>query len=128
MPLMQWDDTMSMGVAELDAQHQQLIELINQAYKAIQRLDSRALPGILDRMHEYAREHFRDEEAAMDKAGFPGLADPIEQHAAFIQQVREFRKNLHDIADIPQVFIYLSRWLTNHILVEDKKLMPYLPT
>ena len=127
MPLMQWDETMSVGVAELDSQHQTLVDLINEAYEALRKHDEHLLAGLLDQMREYAVMHFHFEEKRMEKAGYPDLEEHRTLHDAFNDKVDSFQQQLYAKTNLSQIFVFLSRWLTNHIMTEDKKYSTYLP-
>jgi len=126
MPLMQWDETMSVGVTELDDQHKMLIDLINESYETIQRHDEPALSTLIDKMRKYAIIHFETEEKYMRENNFPGLKDLQQMHAKFNQDVDEFQRNLFHKTNLSQVFVFLSRWLTSHIMEQDRKYMTYM--
>lgn len=121
MPLMEWDETMSVGVEELDRQHQTLIDLINEAYAAIQKHDGHMVSAILTRMQEYAALHFAAEERYMKDAGYPDLDAHTALHAAFVKDVEGFQREQHKKTNLSKLFVYLSRWLTRHIMDEDRK-------
>lgn len=126
MSLMQWDETMSVGSDELDEQHLELITLINDTFEAIQRGDENCL-RVLDHMRGYADIHFETEESVMSSCAFPELDAHLEMHARFREKTLDFQDRLQSETNLAEVFIFLSRWLTNHIMVEDRKLRPYLP-
>ncbi len=127
MSLMEWDETMSVGVPELDDQHRSLIALVNEAYLAIRKHDEHLLASLVDRMREYAAMHFRFEEDCMEKHGYPDLDHHRRLHEAFNAQVDDFRRQLFDKTNFSQVFVFLSRWLTDHIMREDMKYREFLP-
>lgn len=126
MALMQWDKTMSVGEDELDDQHQQLIILINEAYESIQRHDEHMMSELIDKMRDYARMHFSYEEELLRQQGYPDLDDHIASHDKFSSDVDEFQKNQFERTNLSQIFVYLSRWLTSHIMEEDMKFSSYL--
>jgi hemerythrin-like metal-binding protein len=126
MALMQWDETMSVGVAELDDQHKTLIELINVVYEAIQRHDEPRLGCLVDQMAEYGRVHFATEEQHMRNHGFPDVEAHRFQHAKFNISVADFRKKLYGKTNLSQVFVFLSRWLVAHIMDEDMRYTAFI--
>jgi len=127
MALMEWDQSMSVGVEELDEQHQRLIDLLNEAYEAIQKHDEHAMCLLIDKMRDYALMHFSTEEAIMKEHGFPGIEEHKFQHAKFNRDVDDFKKKQFEKTNFSQIFVFLSRWLTAHIMDEDKKYIPYMP-
>ena len=127
MPLMNWDETMSVGVKKLDDQHKILIGLINDAYEAIQKHDEHHMTKLIEQMRAYANEHFATEEGLMRKHGYPGIENHIFKHAKFNSEVDEFKKKQFEKTNLSQIFVFLSRWLTTHIMDEDRQYVSYMP-
>ena len=103
--LIDWNDSLSVNVAEIDAQHQTLAGMI-----------------------AYAGTHFRTEETFFDGYCYPDTAAHTRDHAAFISQVKEF-KTAFDSGKVGvsiEVMDFLSNWLRNHIKGSDKKYGPFL--
>jgi hemerythrin len=121
MALMQWNDTMSVDMEELDEQHKQLIALINEAYEAIQRHDEHKMSELINKMRDYAILHFETEERYLEQCDYPDIEAHKALHAKFNEDVDEFKRNLCDRTNLSQIFVFLSRWLTNHIMNEDKQ-------
>jgi len=127
MPLMQWNETMSVGVDELDNQHRQLIDMINRTYEAIQRHDEHKMTELINGMSAYAQLHFECEERYLEKYDFPHTESHKASHAKFNEDVMEFRQDMHERTNLSQIFVYLSRWLTSHIMYEDRQYKKYMP-
>jgi len=128
MALMHWDETMSVGVEELDAQHQKLIDLINEAYAAIQKHDEHVMTDLIAKMRDYANLHFSTEEGYLKKYNYPNFEEHKLHHVKFNTDVDEFQKKLYEKTNLSQIFLFLSRWLTKHIMEEDKQYVSYMPT
>jgi len=124
MTLIEWDEAMSVGVEELDAQHKTLIDLINQTYEAIERQDESQLPRLVDEMAAYGETHFASEERFMRETGFADLEAHKFHHAKFRSTVDDFRRSLESRTDLTRIFVFLSRWLAAHIMDEDKRYAP----
>ena len=127
MPLMEWNETMSVGVAELDDQHKTLIELINEAYDAMQAHDEAKAKGLIVKMGEYAAEHFAAEEGYLKDCNYPKLEAHKFLHVKFANEVEKFQKQPFGGANLSQIFVFLSRWLTNHIMQEDMQYASFMP-
>ena len=127
MPLMQWDTTMSVGVPKLDNQHQILIDLINEVYEAERLHDEHQMTSLLDQMREYAVMHFLFEEECMEQSGYPDLEAHRALHDAFNDKVDKFQQEIFAKTNFSQIFMFLSRWLTDHIMKEDMKYSAYMP-
>eukprot|EP00828_Plagiopyla_frontata_P049038 TRINITY_DN9608_c0_g1_i1.p2 TRINITY_DN9608_c0_g1~~TRINITY_DN9608_c0_g1_i1.p2 ORF type:complete len:167 (+),score=7.16 TRINITY_DN9608_c0_g1_i1:645-1145(+) len=127
MDLMQWDEAMSVGVEELDAQHRQLIQLINEAYKALQMHDEQRMTSLIGRMRDYAVTHFATAEEYLKKYGYPELESHKFQHAKFNETVKDFKEKMHNKTNLSKIFVFLSRWLASHIMETDMQYVPYMP-
>ncbi|WP_319584475.1 bacteriohemerythrin [uncultured Pseudodesulfovibrio sp.] len=127
MSLIQWDEAMSVGMDELDEQHRELIDLLNESYDAIQRHDETLMVLLIDKMRDYSMVHFQAEEAVLRSLGYPDIEAHTKQHRIYADKVDEFRRDMLVRTNLSQVFIFLSRWLTNHIMHEDRKFIPWLP-
>ncbi|MEF2230847.1 MAG: bacteriohemerythrin [Pseudodesulfovibrio sp.] len=126
MPLMNWDEIMSVGVEELDAQHRKLIDLINDAYEALQKHDEHRMSELIDKMRDYAKVHFATEEQYLARCGFPHIEAHKVQHFQFNRTVAQFREQQFVTTNLSKIFVFLSRWLATHILESDKEYVPYL--
>ena len=82
-----WSEKFSVGVRELDQQHQQLIKMLNLliSTQGTTNTHSETISDILTEMTRYAQTHFKTEERLMEAYGYPGLEDQKLQH-------RDFRK------------------------------------
>ena len=45
MALIQWNDSLKVGVAEIDKQHQKLVDMINDLHDAMRQGQGNAVPG-----------------------------------------------------------------------------------
>lgn len=113
-----WKPEYSVGDEHLDSQHRGLIELIDM-------LDDVSRMGeVLERLEVYVDEHFRDEEAMLEKVGYPDIAAHKQQHKAFEEWLavsrRAFREPEVSTMLRDSIRAYLKGWLVNHIMVSDK--------
>ncbi len=119
-----WKPEYSVGDEHLDKQHRGLIELIDM-------LDNQSRMGdVLERLEIYVDEHFRDEEAMLEKAGYPDLAAHKQQHKAFEEWLSVSRRAFREpeVSGIlcESIRAYLKGWLVNHIMVSDKDYSSWL--
>lgn len=127
-PLIIWSDRYSVGVALLDQHHRHLAQLINRlAECAAERALSESVGDVLDALVRYAEYHFRHEEALMEAAGYPALAEHRGEHLAFCEMISETCYTaMHGIIGIDELLDYLTRWWQEHILLEDMRYRPLL--
>lgn len=129
MAFIQWNESYSVGIAEIDKQHMRLVELINTLYEAM-RLGkgNDAVDGILDELAGYTQTHFKLEEKHFDTYSYPGTVSHKDEHQKFIQEVSEFKKAFNErrIMLSVKVLNFLRDWLNHHILEIDKAYAPFL--
>ncbi|MFN3309093.1 MAG: bacteriohemerythrin, partial [Anaerolineales bacterium] len=67
MSLITWSDEFSVNIKEIDNQHRQLIEMVNQLQRAMKEgKGAAALNDILQRLIDYTDYHFSTEERMME--------------------------------------------------------------
>ncbi len=129
MPLIAWNDTLSVGVPEYDEQHKVLVGLINELHEAMSKGRGREVTGqVLTKLASYTDRHFADEERRMQAANYPDFAAHRAKHQDLMRQVRE-RKASFDAGKgvlTAELLGFLSTWLSTHIKGEDKKYAPFL--
>jgi hemerythrin len=125
-----WSEKFSVGVEEMDQQHQQLIKLLNLLISAQGRLHvhSEEVSDALTEMTRYAQIHFKAEEKLMEAYAYPGLEDQKMQHRIFRKKTVDLcTATIHGVEVVPEVILlYLADWWVNHILKEDKSYRSFL--
>lgn len=124
MDIINWQDSFSVGVAEMDIQHKKLLGMINRLIEEQKALtDAKTIADLLTEMTDYAEEHFRAEEYLMAEYGYEQKKAHEKEHRTFIDTTVSF----YSATDIgPNILSnalleYLSGWLVDHILGEDMK-------
>lgn len=115
-----WLDKYDTGIAEVDGQHRQIVDYLNQLHKAKLAKDSKGVREVMDGMVDYTLSHFAFEEAMMKEAAYAFARAHKNVHDTFIKRVEKFRERLavgEDIAD--EFYDVLKRWLVNHIQRDD---------
>ena len=123
MPLVEWTDDLSVGVAEIDAQHQTLLGMINELNDAMrERRTDQALGGILDGLRAYSHEHFENEERYFVKFRYPHGRGHRRSHRAFIAKVDEFQVAFAEGKSLLSLEVakFLKDWYVNHIKRQDQ--------
>lgn len=129
MDAIEWNDSYSVGIAELDEQHKKLFRIINTMFEADDlSVNSQTVTDLLTEMVEYASAHFDAEEKYMSEHEYPDLANHIRAHETFRKKVDELRSaRMAENKDMPSDMIrFLYEWLVNHIMFGDKKYAPYI--
>jgi hemerythrin len=131
MSVIQWQESYSVGVPFIDADHQILISLLNQLFEAREEGQTREVIGsVLNVLVEYTVNHFHREERLMELGGYPDREAHIELHRTLTARVRDFQQQYaggrHGAVD--ELFEFLKDWLTGHIIAVDKRYKPYVET
>ncbi len=83
---------------------------------------------MLNRLVEYAEEHFAREEGIMHASGYPGLARHHAIHEALFEQIFVLQGHFEDgrIRIDRDTVDFLRGWLVDHIVGEDMKFAAYV--
>jgi hemerythrin len=129
MPIIQWNQSLSVNVPEIDKQHQRLVKLVNDMHDAMHAgKGNDAAVVIMKELVAYTRTLFSYEERQLELAKYPDLVNHKAAHAALVKRVEEFAVKVQK--GVPGTAIQLSQflgdWLKSHIMGTDKKYSPYL--
>ena len=119
-----WTQKYTTGIEEVDAQHKQLVNIINELYDARHSQNSQeVVNGILSKMTDYAEYHFNFEEALINQLNPSELEEHKAKHQSFRTYIKEIlgyqTKEKFFVEDM--LMMFLESWLTKHILIEDMK-------
>src|SRR3972149_6225252 len=127
MTLMRWSEKMSVGIPELDADHKELIRVINQlAADANEASRLGAVRQSLFALLRYAEFHFAREEKVMAACRHIGVEAHKRQHKDFVDRIGELNRRFDQDPDGSALVVneallqFLQDWLNHHILIEDK--------
>ena len=129
MPIFTWNDSYSVSVAGMDAQHKKLFALINQLHDAMAVGKARTILGeVINELLDYTRTHFTAEEKLLEKFNYAGLPGQKREHAVFIGKIVDIQEKFKSgsLTVSLEVNQLLRNWLTNHIQVVDKKYASFL--
>lgn len=125
MAFFEWADDFVIDNGPIDADHQQLVALVNELHTATAQGTGLEVVGdIIDRLIGYTRQHFTREEQIMASARFPGLVGHQATHQQIIVQIEDLKRK-HDGGSITvasQLSMLLRDWLSVHIRRADKEL------
>lgn len=129
MPLIDWNDTLSVGYRPIDAEHMRLAELVNEFHGDLLAGSSMTLiEAGFQRIIRHAADHFRHEERLMEESGFPDSHNHRLAHQQLEAQIADLLTQIE--AGEPvftlELVEFLKNWLLNHILTMDKKLGEHL--
>jgi len=123
-----WNESFCTHIDSVDAQHRQLVELVNRVGEMLvdtAGVAEEKIQAIFGQLAEYARFHFSDEERVMSEAGLDPhfIALHASHHRSFAEQLGamwQARVGMKNPAEALHGF--LATWLTFHILGEDQSM------
>ena len=124
-----WSEEYSVGIQEIDEQHQVLVGLINELYSAMAQKGGDAKIGsVLDSLVDYTKVHFAVEECLMRMFGYPGYEAHKQIHDVLVAQVvglvEKYRSGDGRVG--MELLFLLKDWLLDHIKEKDAGYAPYL--
>jgi hemerythrin len=119
-----WREEYSVGVEEIDRQHQDFIKLIRRLKILQQKGNPKHLViRILRELGAYAAYHFVSEENFMFLTRYPDLKIQEIEHArlqtTLIEKVAQYESNRFPLE---KLVIFLEDWFIKHTSEEDKKI------
>jgi len=124
-----WKEEYSVGIPEIDAQHQTLAEciaLVETAVTTQQRWS--AVHSALGRLADFARIHFAVEESLMRIHRFPEIERHVREHLEFADQLRQLQERSLRLDVSGEMVAFIQKWLHEHIMTSDKHYAAYMPT
>ena len=119
-----WKDEYSVNVKEIDDQHKQLFNVINNLIQIITDIPKEeTVKEIITEIVKYKAIHFATEEKYFHQFNFEGTAEHEAAHRMFNQRVEEIQ-SLHKDDYISMAFDlvdFLEDWLLKHLINMDQK-------
>ena len=125
----EWSDTLSVGVQEIDDQHKGLAAMVNEMSEGIKGgWGKEARDEVLTRLVEYTKVHFATEESLMSISNYPAINTHKKQHEQLIDMVGAHIKKYDEDPNASNydLLFFLKRWLVEHIMKDDKAMGEHL--
>lgn len=129
MALLEWRDDFSLGIAEIDYEHRQMLELINKSYA--QLTGDAPASTVIDCLGEiFARisAHFALEEKLMRERRYDEYEDHKADHERLLDEIRDIMDDFeqHRSFDENEFAGKLEQWFSEHFKNKDARLHHYL--
>jgi hemerythrin len=119
----EWRPEYSVGIEEIDAQHQELFRRAGLFIESLRRQSRQEIGILLSFLRLYAVTHFGAEEAWMREANYPGTEEHEKQHDGFIKDILalsdQHEKKSSQGIEPARVSGWLEKWLKNHVTQTD---------
>ena len=131
MAYVEWNEKkLATGIESIDSQHKILIKIINDLFVFFNDPNEKlAAKRTIVKLLVYVEEHFKYEETLFSQHCWPGKNDHINAHVLLTKKVLGIQQQLdqeHDKEDSLKLMSLLKDWISEHILIEDKKYIEYL--
>jgi len=127
-----WDPALAVGLEKIDAQHQEIIRLINELAAKRGGGKAQLAAETLRFLHDYLNSHFALETELMLRIGYPGIDRHRENHELFANHVVffEIEKEFGMVTDqmLDDILAFLLDWFLHHIATEDRDLAAFART
>jgi hemerythrin len=129
------DQEHTIGIQEIDTQHQELLDRMELLRDYMRRGQSRdAIRDTLKFLEAYVVEHFATEVKYMQRYHYPSILQHKAEHDAFLKDFAAFKEkftSLHAQGEITtflglDIVRKLNDWFNNHINDVDKKMGGFL--
>lgn len=124
MVVVLWDKNFSVGVENLDEQHKNIINILNDLYTAIQEKKGNAtLYLYFCELIEHATVHFACEETYMQEMEYAGFFDHRIEHDAILDKLIQHKKTY----EVCETFLstehlqFMRAWMIHHMAFSDQK-------
>ena len=93
--IVEWNDTYSIGINEIDEQHRHFFDLLNKSHLLISNACNQSeLSKLLDDLIDYSKYHFDIENELMTKHNYINTSQHNLEHFIFTQKVLSYKKDL----------------------------------
>lgn len=125
MNLIDWKEEFSVGVVEVDYEHQELIDSINALHRSVQEgvTHDQVVSGLGD-IYAQIAAHFALEEKFMRDTRYPSYKDHKTDHEALLDDLRDIMDEVEDDGEFDErrLSTDLDRWFSDHFRIHDAKL------
>lgn len=120
-----WDQSFSVDVKLIDAQHKKLFAILNRLHGVVNKIEGEAEPleNIILELAAYVDFHFKTEERYFEEFGCEDMEEHIRQHNFYEGKIKEFnekyKKGEESVGE--EIMNFLKDWISSHIKIKDKE-------
>ncbi|MEA2093178.1 MAG: bacteriohemerythrin [Pseudomonadota bacterium] len=129
MVLIEWKDEFSIGVPDVDHEHQELIALINELHAAMSSEDSGyTVMDFLGEIYAHVSAHFALEEKIMRKRKYDQYEEHKSDHEDLLDELRDIMDDYEENAYFSdkEFASAVEKWFTDHFKNRDARLHKHL--
>ncbi len=125
MGLLHWEDRYSVGIAAVDHEHRELVDLVNRLYaEASAQRSKEAVVGFFGDLLKAISSHFALEERFMHERGYDQLTQHKNDHERLLDELRDIMDDFEASSrfDEQQLAEALDAWFSRHFETHDARL------
>jgi hemerythrin len=125
MGLLHWEKRYSVGIAAVDHEHRELIDLVNRLYEEASARGSKiAVLGFFGDLFKAISAHFALEERVMRERGYDQLLQHKSDHERLLDEIRDIMEDYEvtDLFDEQLLAQRLDAWFSRHFETHDARL------
>jgi len=122
MSLIEWKNEFSVGVASVDLEHRQMIDLINDLHDLVgDNASEEEVSTMLGEIFAQISAHFALEEKFMRESRYPHFPDHKGDHEKLLDELRDIMDRVEDDGRYDETALSdeLREWFTNHFRTHD---------
>jgi hemerythrin len=128
---LQWDESLVLGLEEIDRQHKSIFDHFEKLSEAAQQGKSKEIiEELAVFLFEYAHMHFATEDKIMVEYKYPKIDEQRHEHGEFTRDTNELKKRIEQDGATREVAIEatgkLLRWIIQHIKKQDFEMVSYV--
>jgi hemerythrin len=118
---MQWKPEYAIGIAEIDRQHQTLIEFVTEFEHAVAgKVHWNTVQPLIVRARESVKFHFAVEESLMQILNYPQFAAHRAEHLYVLKQFAALEHRVLRQEMKAELMPMISSWLFHHMIESDQ--------
>lgn len=112
--VIEWRQGFKVQIDQVDNEHEHLFALIK-------ALNLASVENTVEELLDYVVVHFSNEQALMEKSGYPAFEQHMRLHEDFASRVAEFLGDGSAWSEerVQELRRFLNKWLVGHILTHD---------
>ena len=128
-PLLTWKSEYALGIPDVDHEHRELFDLINDLHASLFEPDSETIVvDFLGELFTQVSSHFALEEKLMRDGRYAGFPAHKSDHERLLDEIRDLMDDYEDVGnvDLDQFAMNLDRWFSVHFSTHDAVLHEWL--
>jgi len=122
-----WNDSLAIGIEQIDKQHQELFSRFDLLLKACREGQGRdELSRLLEFLSDYVKTHFSVEEQFMRSSGYADLESHLLEHEVFRGKLDDLRQIYADHGAGMDLLITTNAtvldWIIQHVRKTDRRM------